>query len=501
MEKVIFLDNHVKQFFTNEDVFDVAQNIEGKVFRKYENRVTKQFQVQDKSFFIKFHGPVGWKEIFKNLIQIKTPVVGAQREYEALNHLSINDINCPKIKGFGKKGLNPSKSSSFLVTEELYETISLEDFFLKGLHKDLTYKQKCNLIDVSASLIRRMHLTGLNHRDLYLCHLHIKKEIDFDNIEIHLIDLHRAQIRSVVPRRWIVKDLGGFFHSAIQFDFTERDFYRFMMSYYNCSLKDLIAGHQKMVMQILNRAFSMYLKPSLEEFSNKSSLSISEDSLFTQHITPSGKFILEKNLNPKHFVHLFEDEDLLIRKGEVIKNEKGHLIVKIKLIDRYFFIKKYRIKNILHGISRLFKRTRAYNSWLTMHWFNAVGIRTANPISLFEKNGILGSRVSFLITEEIEGKRLDEAIDQNVDADLIVGRIEAFFKRMGWIKFRHGDAKSSNFFLNQNRLIAFDLDSSRRNYSNCFHNKAISKDKNRILRSLKENNKIYLKLSKRLRGS
>ena len=105
MEKVIFLDNHVKQFFTNEDVFDVAQNIEGKVFRKYENRVTKQFQVQDKSFFIKFHGPVGWKEIFKNLIQIKTPVVGAQREYEALNHLSINDINCPKIKGFGKKGL------------------------------------------------------------------------------------------------------------------------------------------------------------------------------------------------------------------------------------------------------------------------------------------------------------------------------------------------------------------------------------------------------------
>ena len=68
MEKVIFLDNHVKQFFTNEDVFDVAQNIEGKVFRKYENRVTKQFQAQDKSFFIKFHGPVGWKEIFKNLI-------------------------------------------------------------------------------------------------------------------------------------------------------------------------------------------------------------------------------------------------------------------------------------------------------------------------------------------------------------------------------------------------------------------------------------------------
>ena len=98
MEKLLFSDKELRQIFCDEDTFSFAQNIEGKVFRKYENRVTKQFEIHDKSYFIKFHGPVGWKEIFKNLIQMKTPVVGAQREYDALNHLSKKAINCPEIK-------------------------------------------------------------------------------------------------------------------------------------------------------------------------------------------------------------------------------------------------------------------------------------------------------------------------------------------------------------------------------------------------------------------
>ncbi len=498
MEEVTFLDNHLNQLFYKKNTFIEVQNIEGKVFREYENRITKQFEAQDKKYFIKFHGPVGWREIFKNLFQIKTPVIGAQREYEALNHLSKNNINCPQIKGFGKKGINPANSSSFIITEELYGTLSLEEFFLKNLHKNLSFNQKCNLIKASASIIRKMHSSGLNHRDLYLCHLHVKEDIDFNNIKIYLIDLHRAQIRSSVPLRWTIKDLGGFFHSAIQFNFTERDFYRFLMSYFDCSLRDLFGRHQNIIGKILDRAFSMYLKPNLKKFSRNDSLIDSKESEFDIHSFNSGKLFIEKNLVLNQFTPFLNDESILMSEGEVIKNEKGHLIVKIKIMDRYFFVKKYRIKNIFHGISRLIKKTRALNSWLMIYWLNAVGIRTAQPILLYEENGVLGARTSFLITEEIEGKRLDDAIDQNTNIDLVVARIESFFKRMNWIKVSHGDAKTSNFFINQKGLVAFDLDSSKRRKLNFFHNKAISKDKNRILKSLKKNDQAYLKLARRL---
>ena len=498
MKEVTFLDNYLNQLFYKKDTFNEVQNIEGKVFREYENRITKQFEAQNKKYFIKFHGPVGWREIFKNLFQIKTPVIGAQREYEALNHLSKNHINCPQIKGFGKKGINPANSSSFIITEELYGTLSLEEFFLKNLHKNLSFNQKCNLIKASASIIRKMHSSGLNHRDLYLCHLHVKEDIDFNNIKIYLIDLHRAQIRSSVPLRWTIKDLGGFFHSAIQFNFTERDFYRFLMSYFDCSLGDLFGRHQHIIGKILDRAFSMYLKPNLKKFSRNDSLIDSKESEFDIHSFNSGKLFIEKNLDLNQFTPFLNDESMLISEGEVIKNEKGHLIVKIKIMDRYFFVKKYRIKNIFHGISRLIKKTRALNSWLMIYWLNAVGIRTAKPILLYEENGVLGARSSFLITEEIEGKRLDEAIDQNTNLDLVVARIESFFKRMNWIKVSHGDAKTSNFFINQKGLVTFDLDSSKRRKLNFFHNKAISKDKNRILKSLEKNDQAYLKLARRL---
>mgnify|MGYP003323794533 CR=1 FL=1 len=120
---------------------------------------------------------------------------------------------------------------------------------------------------------------------------------------------------------------------------------------------------------------------------------------------------------------------------------------------------------------------------------------------LYEENGVLGARSSFLITEEIEGKRLDEAIDQNTNIDLVVARIESFFKRMNWIKFSHGDAKSSNFFYDKERLVTFDLDSSRKRYTNFLYRRAVLRDKKRIMKSLQDHKEVSLKLSNRLQGN
>ena len=53
MKEVTFLDNYLNQLFYKKDTFNEVQNIEGKVFRKYENRITKQFEAQEKRYFIK----------------------------------------------------------------------------------------------------------------------------------------------------------------------------------------------------------------------------------------------------------------------------------------------------------------------------------------------------------------------------------------------------------------------------------------------------------------
>ena len=79
MKNLYFLANELSSLASNDGNFEQLQEIDGEVFRKYEKRITKRFQLNQKNFFIKYHGPVGWKEIFKNLLQIKTPVIGAQR--------------------------------------------------------------------------------------------------------------------------------------------------------------------------------------------------------------------------------------------------------------------------------------------------------------------------------------------------------------------------------------------------------------------------------------
>ena len=51
-----------------------------------------------------------------------------------------------------------------------------------------------------------------------------------------------------------------------------------MMSYCQCSLRELIKNHQNLITKILKRSFSMYLNPLLKDFSLRSSKKISENS-------------------------------------------------------------------------------------------------------------------------------------------------------------------------------------------------------------------------------
>tara|TARA_B110000444_G_scaffold95242_1_gene90189 strand:- start:2084 stop:2821 length:738 start_codon:yes stop_codon:yes gene_type:complete len=242
----------------------------------------------------------------------------------------------------------------------------------------------------------------------------------------------------------------------------------------------------------------MYLNPLLKDFSLRSSKKISENSPYLKKVEQSHRWISKRNIQIESFMKLFSDESLLLKSGEVIKNEKGHLIVKVRVLDQNYYIKKYRIKGFLHGVSRLFKRTRAYNSWISSHWINALGVRTAEPVLLFENNGILGAKTSYFVTEEVLGKRLDKALEQGINIDFVTSKIQAFFKRMSWVELRHGDAKTANFFIDHKGLVVFDLDIAGKGFSSFFNKRAIYRDKMRILRSLDDINEVQSKLSKRL---
>ena len=80
---------------------------------------------------------------------------------------------------FGERGSNPAQQHSFIITEELAPTISLEDFSLDWVQNPPAPALKRALIDEVARMVREMHRAGVNHRDCYICHflLHTDKPV------------------------------------------------------------------------------------------------------------------------------------------------------------------------------------------------------------------------------------------------------------------------------------------------------------------------------------
>jgi heptose I phosphotransferase len=207
-----------------ERSFDGLMSLDGKVYRAKEGRRTLRFERGGRGFFIKQHHGVGWGEIAKNLASLRLPVLGADHEHRALQALAAAGIGAPRCVAFGRRGADPARRESFIVTAELPDAISLED-----LARDAPSPpaEKRRLVAAVGRLARHMHDLGINHRDFYLCH--ILKARDGD--ELYLIDLHRAGTRPEVPRRWLIKDLGGLLMSALEIGLTRRDRLRFVAAY------------------------------------------------------------------------------------------------------------------------------------------------------------------------------------------------------------------------------------------------------------------------------
>lgn len=249
------------------DPFDYILQLEGDVYRDVARRRTLRFELGGKRYFLKAHYGVGWKEIFKNLLQLKLPVLGARNEWLAIQRLEQLGVETMTLVGYGERGSNPARKQSFVITEALEETASLEDFCgaweQNPPRTAAGIRLKRELIRRIARVSRLMHTHGINHRDYYICHFLLDVSVDVlavppDSLRLSLIDLHRVQLRRHTPQRWVVKDIGGLYFSSMRIGLTRRDLYRFMIEYRGKPLRDTLAADAGFWSRCRLRACSLY---------------------------------------------------------------------------------------------------------------------------------------------------------------------------------------------------------------------------------------------------
>lgn len=240
---------HLREDFAaawkGSDAFQKVDALQGVVYRNVKGRRTLQFEQDGKKYFAKIHHGVGWGEIIKNLLTLRLPILGAQNEWRAVAKLQQLGVATMTAVAWGSRGWNPARRHSFIITEALEHTVSLEDYCAPWATQPPPFAIKLRLLDALARISRTVHGNGVCHRDYYICHFLLHESARFNAGEIHepclsLIDLHRALISEQLPQRWIIKDVAGLYFSALHIGLNRHDFMRFVKIYSGKPLRQAI---------------------------------------------------------------------------------------------------------------------------------------------------------------------------------------------------------------------------------------------------------------------
>lgn len=241
--------------------FDQVMRIQGQVFRDVPGRKTLRFSQHQRSYFAKLHFGIGWAEVFKNLSSLKWPILGAETEWKAIEKLNQIGIATTPAVAYAKRGLNPAKQESFLITEDLGDITSLETLFEEWQVNPPQPRFKRHLLIKLAELARKLHGAGLNHRDFYICHICLdNNKLAHGEICLYLIDLHRVGIRKVIRPVDRMKDMAALYFSAMGDVLNQRDFLRVLKHYHQKPLRQIFHEEQRFWHQVSARANKLYLK-------------------------------------------------------------------------------------------------------------------------------------------------------------------------------------------------------------------------------------------------
>lgn len=263
----LILKEPFRTAWAGKDPFVEVEALEGEIFRALEGRRTLCTSFNGRDYFVKIHRGIGWGEIAKNLLLLKAPVLGAAQEWKAIEAVTAAGVSTMTAVALGERGKNPARQHSFIITEALVPTISLEDYCRDWPDNPPDPALKRALIRRVADMVGRMHRAGINHRDCYLVHflLHTDPPPSPSDLRLSVIDLHRAQIRPQVPLRWRNKDLAALYFSALNIGLTQRDKLRFLKVYFDQPLRETLRREaatlrwmEKRADKLLERWYRLY---------------------------------------------------------------------------------------------------------------------------------------------------------------------------------------------------------------------------------------------------
>ena len=106
---MVFVDEPFRSRWAGRDPFDMVEALQGEVFRELEGRRTLRVEAGGRGYFVKIHRGVGWREIVKNLLSARLPVLGARNEWQAIRRIDEHGVATMKAVAYGERGCNQAR--------------------------------------------------------------------------------------------------------------------------------------------------------------------------------------------------------------------------------------------------------------------------------------------------------------------------------------------------------------------------------------------------------
>jgi len=180
---------------------------------------------------------------------------------------------------------------------------------------------------------------------------------------------------------------------------------------------------------------------------------------------------------------LIHDPDAWLEKGIPLKRGRTATLARVEVNGRQLVIKRYNIKSPTHALSRCWRPSRAWHSWLEGHRLGFLGIATPRPLALVEQRAGPLRGKAWLISEYCDG---DSLASRCHDADTVpaatdLDAIGALLRQLVAARISHGDLKATNLLWCGGKPQLIDLDAMRQHAGDAAFKRAWRKDSARFL--------------------
>jgi tRNA A-37 threonylcarbamoyl transferase component Bud32 len=405
------------------------------------------------------------------------------RELRGVEQLAAQGLPSPALLA---QGLTPGEGG-WLLFDFLHNAHGLDEEWQALAREPLLGDAQQRLLGEALSVIAQMHRKGLWQQDLHLGNLLRQQQ------RLYLIDgggIAAATPGQPLDRGKVLDNLARFFAqfpSAID-AFTEQLLVHYLR----------VNARHALPLDTLLKAISKARTARLEQFIGK----LGRDcTAFQVTRGPCALQVLRRN-EQALLASVLAEPDRAIGSGQSLKQGGTSTVARIDGTDRQLVIKRYNIKNVLHGLSRCWRPSRAWHSWREGNRLDFLGIATPKPLAVLERRCLYLRRQAYLVTEHACGTdiitRFASCGTAQLPPEAELRALDELFAALLRERISHGDLKGSNILWQEDRWLLIDLDAMRQHRSASRFAAAYAVDRARLLRNWPEHSALHRALDKRL---